>query len=328
LVLLDCRKKAHSARLNSSAIVIFVSALNLSSGTATLQSADGLWCAVVHPVGASLVSLSFENSEIVISPYDEAFVAFAGATLAPWPNRLEDGTWVFADKTLQHSINDESGHNANHGLVFDREFEVTALESDSISLSCKLGEDAVYPFQVSIEVTYLLTSAGLRETITAVNHDSQIVPVAFGAHPYFVFENDSFVAINAREIYSKSRRLLPIAKIPIAESGLAKSGFNRASELDLDDCFTDLIENQDLRYSALVTRPSIGKTVEIWQDKIFDHIMLFVYRETSGRCSIAIEPQTAPANAFRSNDGLHWIAPAQQLTASWGISLIEGLAND
>lgn len=294
----------------------------------TLQSANGLWHAVVHPVGASLVSLCFENSDIVISPYDTAFTAFAGATLAPWPNRLEDGTWVFADKTLQHRINDEAGHNSNHGLVFDREFDVTAISNDAITMTLDLGQDDVYPFRVSIEVSYSLSSDGLRQTITAINRDSKLIPVALGAHPYFLLEENSQVEINAREIYSKSSRSLPIATVPIEESGLAKNGFNLARDLELDDCFTELSENADSKFSTRITRPELGKTVVVWQETNFDHLMLFNYRESSGRTSLAVEPQSSAANSLRSNVGLQWLAPEQNFSASWGVSLIEGLAND
>lgn len=307
-----------------------MSALISDRDLVTLESSDALWRAAVHPVGATLVSLTFDGADIAISPYDKTFYAFAGATLAPWPNRLEDGTWVFADKTLKHEINDERGHNANHGLVFDREFAIKSADANSITLQIELGADPVYPFQITVEVNFELSNGGLTQKISILNRDSVLVPVAFGSHPYLTLDEDSQVEINAREIYGKSTRSLPLDKISIDESTVARFGFNSASDLELDDCFTGLTENDMSRYSTRITRPSINKTVEIWQEKLFDHLMLFVFRESTegGRLAIAVEPQTAPANALRSNQGLTWLAPSQSVSASWGVSIKEGLAND
>ena len=305
-----------------------MSALISDRGIVTLESTNGLWRAKLHPVGASLVALDYDGTDIVVSPNGQPFFAFAGATLAPWPNRLEDGTWIFSDKTLKHLINDERGHNANHGLVFDREFEVTAQSSSAIELVIELGHDAVYPFAVSVRVRYELGATGLTSTISATSSDVQLIPIAFGAHPYLVLDEQSIVELNAREIYAKSSRSLPLSILPIEESSLAKRGANLARDLEIDDCLTALEETSDSKYSTRITRPLIGKTVELWQDKLFDHLMVFSLREESGRMTLAVEPQTAPANAFRSHQGLSWLAPDETLSASWGISLQEGIAID
>lgn len=307
-----------------------MSALISDTEVVTLESSSGLWRAEVHPMGASLVTLSFDGHEIVISPYGKTFFAFAGATLAPWPNRLEDGTWVFADKTLKHTINDERGHNSNHGLVFDRKFAVVSQSADSIDLEISLGDDEVYPFASKVSVSYRLDAEGLHSTIAFTNHDGQLIPVAIGAHPYFLLDDNSEVELNAQQIVQKSSRLLPLQTIDIAESDFAKNGRNLVSELELDDCFTGLIENADSKYSTRISRPSFNSTVELWQDTVFKYLMVFILREQGedGRDSIAIEPQSAPANAFRSNDDLTWLAPEQSVSASWGITIKEGIFND
>ncbi|MEN9749410.1 MAG: hypothetical protein RL149_488 [Actinomycetota bacterium] len=307
-----------------------MSALISDRKIVTLESSGGLWRADVHPVGASLVALWFDGAEIVVSPYGRNFFAFAGATLAPWPNRLEDGTWIFADKTLKHAINDERGHNANHGLAFDREFRVVNQGSNAISLALDFGSDQVYPFATTLTVRYELSSEGLSSTITFTNRDNQIVPVALGAHPYFLLDANSEVEINAREVFQKSTRSLPLQTMSLRESDIAVQGKNPIAGLEIDDCFTALEENGDSRYFTRISRPSMNRTVEIWQDTLFNHLMLFVLREQGdeGRTTIAVEPQTSAANALRTNEGLQWIAPGEQISASWGIKINEGIFND
>jgi aldose 1-epimerase len=41
------------------------------------------------------------------------------------------------------------------------------------------------------------------------------------------------------------------------------------------------------------------------------------------RHAIAIEPQTAPANAFNSQEDLIWLEPNQTHIASWGAELTQ-----
>jgi len=307
-----------------------VSALISDRELLTLESSDGLWRAEVHPVGASLAALWFDGAEIAGTPYSEAFFAFAGATLAPWPNRLEDGTWVFEDQARKHHINDERGHNSNHGLVFDRRFVESHSTADSITFEIELGDDAVYPFSATVKVVYSLDERGLTQTISMTNNSKLMIPAAFGSHPYFLLEQNSNVQINAREVFTKSTRGLPIDRVLLAGSGVAKQGFNAATELEVDDCFTGLIENSDANYCTLITRPSVNRTVEIWQDRSFEFVMLFTFREQgeNARDYLAVEPQTSPANSLRSGDHLTWLAPNETASASWGVTIRNGIAND
>jgi aldose 1-epimerase len=43
--------------------------------------------------------------------------------------------------------------------------------------------------------------------------------------------------------------------------------------------------------------------------------------DSTPRHAIAIEPQTAPANAFNSKEDLIWLEPNQVHSASWGAEL-------
>ncbi len=306
-----------------------MSALISDRELVTLESSNGRWRADVHPVGASLVALWFDDAEIAVTPYSENFYAFAGATLAPWPNRLEDGTWVFEDQARKHRINDERGHNANHGLVFDRKFVTSHSTADSITFERELGGDEVFPFMAMVKVHYLLTENGFTQTISLKNRSHLIIPAAFGSHPYFLLEQDSQVQINAREVFTNSSRGLPIERVALDSSGIAKQGFNSAAELEVDDCFTALIENADSKYSTLITRPGINGTVEIWQDCDFEFVMLFAFHERgeNGRMCLAVEPQTSPANSLRSGDHLIWLAPDETTSASWGVKIRNGISN-
>lgn len=287
-----------------------------------LASADGLWRAEISPVGASLVSLWFGETEIVTSPYGEPLRAVAGAVMAPWPNRLEDGRWNLGDREFTAPINDEAGHNANHGLVLERAFRVVAQTESSLRLETNLFDETAYPFEVTLAVSFELDESGLQVKIEASNVGSQSAPIAFGLHPYFVADVDSQLELNANTWITKNQRNLPEHSLPIDDSSVAKRGWNLVQDLNVDDCFTDLISEEELFVTRL-SRPQQDLIVELKQGSELSHLMLYKFEEARGqsRTLIAIEPQTAPANAFRSTEKVKMIAPREHFSSNCKITL-------
>jgi aldose 1-epimerase len=299
-----------------------VSAL-ISSQILQLSSADGLWRAQISPVGASLVSLWRSDVEIVASPYDEPLRALAGSVMAPWPNRLEDGTWKLGNREFAAAVNDTYGNNANHGLVFDKAFDVVNHTDSLLSLETKIFDERAYPFEILLTLTYALENDGLQISFEAVNHAAEAVPVAFGLHPYFVAEEDSELELNARTWVQKNSRNLPTLSTPIDSSSAAEQGRNRIAELDIDDCFTDLIANERGYFVTTISRSSNSVIVEIEQSRALSYLMLYKLQEVEKkkRTLIAVEPQTSKANFLRNLEGQELLQPNQALDARCQIKL-------
>lgn len=295
----------------------------ISSQILQLSSADGLWRAQISPVGASLVSLWRSDVEIVASPYDEPLRALAGSVMAPWPNRLEDGTWKLGNREFAAAVNDTYGNNANHGLVFDKAFDVVNHTDSLLSLETKIFDERAYPFEILLTLTYALENDGLQISFEAVNHAAEAVPVAFGLHPYFVAEEDSELELNARTWVQKNSRNLPTLSTPIDSSSAAQQGRNRIAVLDIDDCFTDLIANERGYFVTTISRPSNSVIVEIEQSRALSYLMLYKLQEVEKkkRTLIAVEPQTSKANFLRNLEGQELLQPNQALDARCQIKL-------
>ena len=295
----------------------------ISSQILQLSSADGLWRAQISPVGASLVSLWRSDVEIVASPYDEPLRALAGSVMAPWPNRLEDGTWKLGNREFAAAVNDTYGNNANHGLVFDKAFDVVNHTDSLLSLETKIFDERAYPFEILLTLTYALENDGLQISFEAVNHAAEAVPVAFGLHPYFVAEEDSELELNARTWVQKNSRNLPTLSTPIDSSSAAEQGRNRIAELDIDDCFTDLIANERGYFVTTISRSSNSVIVEIEQSRALSYLMLYKLQEVEKkkRTLIAVEPQTSKANFLRNLEGQELLQPNQALDARCQIKL-------
>ena len=295
----------------------------ISSKVLQLSSADGLWRANISPVGASLVSLWHADVEIVASPYDEPLRALAGSVMAPWPNRLEDGTWKLGNREFAAAVNDTDGNNANHGLVFDKAFDVVNHTASLLRLETKIFDEIAYPFAILLTVTYALENNGLQISFEVVNQAAEAVPVAFGLHPYFVAEEDSELELNARTWVQKNSRNLPKLSLPIDSSSAAQQGRNRIAELNIDDCFTDLVANERGYFVTTISRPSNSVIVEIEQSRVLSHLMLYKLQEVEQkkRTLIAVEPQTSKANFLRNLEGQELLQPNQALDATCQIKL-------
>ena len=286
-----------------------------------LASADGLWRAQISPVGASLVSLWHGDIEVVTSPYNEPLRTLAGSVMAPWPNRLEDGTWQLGDREFTAAINDAEGHNANHGLAFDKEFALTSQTDSSLRLELNLFDEQAYPFSVLLSVTYLLQNTGLQVELEAKNLSNEDVPVAFGMHPYFVLDQDSTLSVDAKTWITKNARNLPVSASIFENSPLANNAGQDICNLELDECFTDLRFGSNDFCVTTVTRPSLGIAVEVEQGRELSHLMLYRLQESSqpNRSLLAIEPQSAPANAFRNLESVASLAPAETFKANYRV---------
>lgn len=300
---------------------------NPSATKIALSDESGLWQATVSAQGAALLRLTRDGSELVTAPSTAAFNSFAGLTLAPWPNRLAAGSWQLGERKFQGTINEPARNTALHGLVFDRQFKVRHHFPSEVTFSLLLGTDAAYPFAVEVLVTYRLFATGLEVELGAINHDAgPAAPFGIGSHPYFVVEPDSTLALPAQSVIVTDPNLIPTGSAPADSCGVELQQTVPVEQLALDHCFTDLVAEADNRSRTRLSRPTLHGSTVVWQDKSFDHLMVFtLFGALSGQPNspVAVEPQTCAANALQSGEGLIWLAPETPWSARWGVEFEE-----
>lgn len=308
-------------------IVGYVTANTLASA-ANFRLVRGLWSAFVSTRGASLVELRRGETVVTTSAWAGASAWFSGSTLFPWVNRLDGGTWQFGDQTLTAEINDAQNNCANHGLVFDREFAASAQTLDSITLETNLTPDRAYPAHLALAVTYELSDSGLTVTYNVRNADQTRAPFAIGGHPYLLADPDSVLEFNADARIEVDSRLLPSGTSPIGHTPSHIEVANRKHYTDA--CFTQLARDAGGRASTRLSRPAANLNVTVWQDQSFTHLQVFTLMHpdiAGGQTLLALEPQTAAANALNTGDSLIWLKPGQTWQASWGL-VIEEMRHD
>jgi aldose 1-epimerase len=286
---------------------------------------NGLAEAVIVEVAASIREFRIGDVELT-EPYGEfSMPPFAdGIVLVPWPNRVEDGVWKLDGATQQLDITEPDKHNAIHGLLRFAPYRVIERSDAAVTLGATVFPQHGYPFMLETSVRHELTDDGMTITHRITNETDQPAPVAIGTHPFFqigdVPTEDLTLTVFAGTRFPVDERLNPSAELAVDGTDYDLRGGRRVADLNLDDAFGDVKPVDQV--TATLTAPD-GRSVSLWQDENFPYVQIFTTRKfprgTGFVTAIAMEPMTAPANAFNSGQSLKWLNPGETWQASWGI---------
>jgi aldose 1-epimerase len=298
------------------------------------EIAGGGYRAVVTESGATLRVLEYDGRPVLHGfGEDEMSGAGRGQLLVPWPNRIRDGEYTFAGRDLQLGLTEPARHNATHGLARWAAWTPEELAASSVSLGYRLMAQTGYPWTVDLHVLYDLSADGLTVTQTATNLSDRPAPYASGAHPYLSAGEGP---VDGWELtLPASIRLLPDERLlPAGEEDVEGTAYDfrvarPVRDSRLDDAFGGLARDDDGVATTLVRDPATGRGAALWVDR--HHPWLMVFSADDGwdppRQALAVEPMTAPPDAFRSGRDLLTLAPAgepgDEASVSWGIRALE-----
>ncbi len=279
--------------------------------------------ATITQVAAALRELVIDGDHAV-EPYPASAIHpyGSGIVLAPWPNRVRDGLWHHQGHEHQLDLTEPELNNALHGLLRDRPYELVDHTESTVTLAATIFPTRGYPFEIATTVRYVLGADGITVTHTLVNSGDETAPVAVGSHPYLrvgdVATDDLTVTVPAAVHIETDARLNPIGEILVDGTRYDLRGGVRIDGLAVDDPFGALEGDR----SSRVTAPD-GRYTELWQGPEFAWTQVFVSRifprDGVLGSAIAIEPMSAPPNAFNSGQGLRWLEPGERWELSWGI---------
>ncbi len=311
------------------------------------NSYTGEFATVVPGYGAALCQLVLRQAETLVAVIQgpdstEALLAdqtYAGALLYPFPGRTRQGQYTFAGQTYALPTNETSRGHALHGLVFDKPFVVVgqAVIEQSASLMLRYdysGHEPGYPFPFSLTVFYQLLSlyggdlpSQLILSYSAKNTGLTAAPAGFGWHPYLSMNNLSLDEMHL-QLPTQTAIVLGDDMIPtgtamfgsMAPDGTSPASFSLKNQA-LDTPF--LIDNQPNAIIAetVLSHPATGYRLVVGQQTgpgLLNHLVVFTPPE---RDRIAIEPQTANADAFNNGDGLVILQPGDALSGMIWVSL-------
>jgi aldose 1-epimerase len=279
--------------------------------------------ATVTAVAAGLRTLTINGIDLV-PPFgeDETPPSGSGIVLVPWPNRIRDGVWRHGDQSHQLAITEPARGNAIHGLLRYTEYVPVEQDRDSVTLAATIHPQMGYPFTVRTAVRYELVSDGLKVTHFLENLGGDPAPVAVGTHPFLkiggVPTEDLVLRLDAASHIEVDDRLLPTGEVHVGGTEWDFREGRRVGDVQLDDAFGEL-GSTDGTVEHTLTAPD-GRAVSVWADDEFAYVQVFTTANFPGESTaIAVEPMTAPADAFNSGKGVRWLDPGEQWEISWGI---------
>ncbi|HEV7948805.1 MAG TPA: aldose 1-epimerase family protein [Glaciihabitans sp.] len=307
----------------------------------TRSTPNGPAEAIITQVAASLRTLTIGGVDLT-QPYPEHTTPpfCCGVVLVPWPNRIKDGVWTLDGAEQQLGLSEPDRHNAIHGLLMHTAYRLVERTEDSVTLAASVFPERGYPFALETTVTYELVDDGLRVTHGIRNESDVAAPTAIGAHPFLQIGDvptaDLTLTVHAATRFPVDERLNVSAEVPVEGRYDLREG-QKVGGLSLDDAFGELTPVD--RVTASLTAPD-GRSVSLWQDENFPYVQVFTTSKFPAgdgvtltnaiepdttpdelrTLAIAIEPMTAPADAFNSGQSLTWVQPGETFTATWGIA--------
>jgi aldose 1-epimerase len=292
----------------------------------TLEAAGRSVRAVIAEVAAAIRHLSVDGVEVTAGYDDDAPPPFeCGIVLVPWPNRVRDGRWTHDGRTLQLDITEPERGNALHGLLRNTPYQLVERSECSVTLEAQVFPQNGYPFHLDTRVRYTLVADGIQVAHTVRNVGSACAPVAVGAHPFLAIGDvpaDTLtLTVSADRHIDVDDRLNPIGFTAVRGTNWDLRDGRLVATLDLDDAWSGL--TIDGGGSTHWLSAPDGRTVSLWADQQFGYVQVFITREFPRRgeliTAVAIEPMTAPADAFNSGEGLRRIQPGDCWSMSWAI---------
>ncbi|MEL0319264.1 MAG: hypothetical protein VXA46_00830 [Aquiluna sp.] len=263
---------------------------------------SGTSMALISKTGAALEALILGGKQLIHhNAANNRGEIFFGSILAPWPNRLAGGTYELGGKEFVAGKLDADS-NANHGLVFDRDFELITAGETEITLGYQFGGDAGYPFSVRLEIHFELGDTFLRVSAEATNTGASPAPFAIGFHPYFLAPEPFELSGDFTTVIDTDSRMLPTATRSVG--GLRFTGG------EIDACYLG---------SKDATLKTSAHELVVELEENLDRMMFYRPGKDQGDSMLAIEPMSAPPNAFSSEIQEHLLEPSEARNYSFRI---------
>lgn len=290
---------------------------------------SGGYRAVVTETGATLRSLSYDGRDLIQGHDETAMCSGArGQLLVPWPNRVRDGAFSFEGRSLQLPLSEPDRHNASHGLVrwasWHRHLEDRAAPG-SVTLGYRSMAQTGYPWTLDLTARYAIGQDGLTVTLTATNLADSPAPFACGAHPYLTtgsehVDADRLTLPGSFRLLTDDERKLPTGRQDVSGTSYDFRDERPIGDVVLDHAYTDLTRDSD-GLSRVTLRSPAGPGVELWADPRFRWLQAYTADDQGprARTALAVEPTTAPPDAFNSGDDLLVLQTDEVFEASWGI---------
>jgi galactose mutarotase-like enzyme len=304
-----------------------------TAGYASITLSDhaaDLHATFVPALGMIGCSLRHGSAELLGQRGGLAKYAASGSTMGipllhPWANRLGGYAYRAAGRTVEIDPANPRLHRDGNGLPMhgllgaypDWRVHDRGADDDGARLAATVDVAAdpvllaAFPFPHTLTIAATVRAATLHVTTTLRATGTVAVPVAFGFHPYLTLPDvaraDWQIAVPVRR-----RAVLDARGIPTGETAPCEVAAGALGERTFDDLYTELDA------PARFILAGGGRRVTVAFDAGYPCAQIYA---PAGEPVICFEPMTAPTNALVSGTGLRTVAPGEEFSASYSISV-------
>jgi aldose 1-epimerase len=311
-------------------------AVSCMSGDAVFETARlcdagaPLEATFVPGVGMLCCSLRHRGEELLAQNAGVAVYAERGKTMGipllyPWANRLAGFDYSVAGRTVavprdRTRVALDGNGLPIHGVIGGRlHWELTPVpEAGAQSLAARLSWSEaepelfeLFPFRHDLLYEAGLADGRLQVQVTLHACGTDVVPVAFGFHPYLSLPGVPR-AHWLLQLPPMRQLALDPQQIPVASGQALAARRLQLAEHEFDDGFDTVVEPARFEVAAA------GRRIALEFLEGYPCAQVFAPRAGAFIC---FEPMTAPANALRSGDGLRLLAPGERYRASFAVSV-------
>jgi aldose 1-epimerase len=292
----------------------------------------GEYLCIIPAFGGNIIELVLSKNEKLhhVIAGDEAIESlsgnpvnfYRGAKLSPFPNRIDNGKYVFEGK--EHQLEQNNPPHALHGLCWNLPFTVKAelVTDNSAMIILQTDYDSIhkgYPFSYHIEIEYTLEENNFKCLTRILNTSEQSIPIGDGWHPYFTIGS---------KVDNLKLQLPPNKQIKLGKDMIPTGNYIPGTLFEsptlinntrLDHCFELDTANERVETRLIDEQKNIS--IVIWQQASGRGYKFLQAYTPPDRNSIAIEPMSCAPDAFNNKNGLIVLLPKEAVEFCFGVNL-------
>ena len=278
--------------------------------------------ASVLQAGGGLGTLTRDGEPLVAGPPTGTAVSGGrGQLLLPWPNRIRDGRYSWAGTERQLPLTEPALHNASHGLARWCPWQLLEHEPSRLEVGLALMPQPGYPWELRLRASYAVDERGLTVTVSGENLSDEAVPFAAGMHPYLdpgAVADDVELTVPGAVHQVTDAQKVPAGTAPTPPDRDFREP-RRIGSLELDDGWTDL-ERDAEGWATVRLRGTRTVALHLGPQWRWTQVFTGDTLSSGQRQSIAVEPMSAPANAFNSGTDLVTLEPGERWSGDFRIA--------
>jgi len=258
--------------------------------TALLLRAGRLELDLAPEAGGSITRFAFDGKDLMRPSATAWGNDNACYPLAPFSNRIANGTVAFDGMTIRLQPNWLGIRHPMHGDTWAKSWTVRRTDTRAAEIVYEHDGKTGWPFRYRVRQEFQLEDAALTVGMSLENLEARAVPGGMGLHPFFVREEDTELAFKSDAVWLGDAEVLPTERVAVPPDW----DFSRPRRVDpvaLDNCFTGWDGN------AAVVWPSRGLRLDVVASEPFRHLVVYVPPDRNFFC---VEPVSHANGAIAS----------------------------